>query len=38
MSKSDWTNSRMSPRLLEKVSQSDSTFSTSAYREIAQKS
>lgn len=38
MSKSDWTSSRMSPRLLENVSQLASAFSTSECRDSAQKS
>ena len=38
MSNSDFTNSRMSLRVLEKVSQFNSALSTSAYRDSAQKS
>jgi hypothetical protein len=38
MSNFDFTSSRMSLRVLEKVCQSDNAFSTSACREIAQKS
>ena len=38
MSKSDWTSSRMSLREFEKVCQFDRACSTSACREMAQKS
>jgi hypothetical protein len=38
MSKSDWTSSRMSLREFENVCQFDSASSTSACREMAQKS